>query len=127
MAALPARAQDCLRVQVPIAAGAIAKTDAFADAACGKVGIPNPFHYESRLGASIAERPLMPGDVVPRYPDFGVEELSPGDTVDLEARAGNILIARKVEVLQRARPGQRLFVKAADGSILSVAFEELAR
>jgi len=126
LAALPVRAGDCLRVRHAIPAGAIAKTDAFVPAVCADKSA-NPFRYDAQRGVSVTAQALAPGDVVPRYPDYGAQALSPGDTMELEARAGGILVARKVDVLQRARPGQRLFVRAEDGSILSVTYEDLAR
>jgi len=122
----PAQAADCLRAEYAIPAGAIAKTDAFAPAACGTKSA-NPFRYDAERGVTVTAQALAPGEIVARYPEFGIAELAPGDTMELEARAGGVLVARKVEVMQRARPGQRVFVKAADDSILSVAYEDLSR
>ncbi len=47
----------------------------------------------------------------------------PGDTLSLVVFSGSARIERKVEALQAARPGEHLFVRAADGDVLSVQYE----
>ena len=49
----------------------------------------------------------------------------PGEMLSLIVATGAVRIERRVEAMQPARPGQRLFVKSADGQVLSVRYEEV--
>lgn len=46
-----------------------------------------------------------------------------GDKVELRASAGAVQIARRVEALQEARPGGRLFVRDGDGKTFPITLE----
>lgn len=50
-----------------------------------------------------------------------------GDMVSLNVAIGPIRVERQVTAMQAADPGQRMFVKEADGSMLSVRYAGLPR
>lgn len=118
--------QDCLRALGPVEAGSIARSDAFARVACPDGKTENPYRYDAVLGLARLAHPLGEGDVVRSFPEFGLAMIRPGDTLELVSAAGAVRIERDVEALQAARPGQRLFVRARDGEVLSVRYEDVA-
>lgn len=120
------RAQDCLRALVSVESGSIPRSDAFERIACPDAKADNPYRYDTAQGVARLAHPLAQGDVVRSFPEFGLEMIRPGDTLELVSAAGAVRIERDVEALQAARPGQRLFVRARDGAVLSVRYEDVA-
>jgi hypothetical protein len=62
-----------------------------------------------------------PQSTNPPVPD--APTLKTGDAVNLSIGVGAVRIERRVEALQAARPGQRLFVRSEDGQTLSVRYQ----
>jgi len=116
---------QCLRALAPVETNAIPRSDSFESAACpaGNMAM-NAFRYDRALDVSRAARAIAASEIVRAYPEFGDHIVLPGQTLRLVAASGPIRVEREVEALQPARPGQRLFVKSADGEILSVVYEE---
>ncbi len=112
----------CLRVLAPLAVDAIAATDAFTPADCAGE-MRAPFHFDRAGGVTRLARALAPGDIVPRYPEYGIAMVRPGQVLKLVVAVGAVRIERDVEAMQPARPGQHLFVKSQDGQIISVLYE----
>jgi hypothetical protein len=125
--AMAASAHDlrCLEVRAPLAAGAIPLSQQFAPADCPAASVQVAFHYDRATGATTLARPLAAGEIVPVYPEYGAAMVHPGEMLKLVVATGAVRIERQVEAMQPARPGQRLFVKSADGQILSVRYEEV--
>jgi hypothetical protein len=120
-------AQDarCLQARGLLAAGAIPLSEQFAPVECPAAPARDAFHYDRASGITTLARPLGAGDIVPSYPEYGVAMVHPGEMLKLVVAVGPVRIERNVEAMQPARPGQRLFVKSADGQVLSVRYEEV--
>jgi len=72
----------------------------------------------ARTQLSASEKPM------PRAAWQSGPSVQSHDRVNLEVAIGAVRIERRVEALQPARPGQRLFVRDADGKTLSVLYAE---
>jgi hypothetical protein len=116
---------QCLRALAPIAAQSVPQRTDFEAAACPGGHAADPFRYEAARGVTLTARPIAIGEIVRPFPEFAAAMVRPGDKLELVSAAGGVRIERDVEAMQTARPGQRLFVKAADGQIISVRFEEV--
>lgn len=58
--------------------------------------------------------------------DAAAEAVRPGQKLHVVTELGTVRVERDVEALQTARPGQRLFVRSADGQVFSIRYEEQA-
>jgi hypothetical protein len=117
----------CLKVLKPLAADSVPASVDFAPTDCTSDKVGEAFRYDPIGKATRLARPVAAGDVVSVYPEFGVDMVMPGERLRLVVASGQARIEREVEALQSARPGQRLFVRTADGEILSVRYGRLAR
>lgn len=127
MAALGAASEPaCLRVLAAVDAASVPREEAFERVACPDGKLDSPYRHDAASGIARLARAIAPGEVVRAFPEFGLRMVRPGDTLELVSAAGAVRIARDVEALQAARPGQRLFVKARDGQVLSVRYEDVA-
>jgi flagella basal body P-ring formation protein FlgA len=100
--------------------------DGFERVACPDGKLDNPYRYDAALGIARLARPVAQGEIVRAAPEFGASMIRPGDVLELVSAAGSVRIERDVEALQAARPGQRLFVRAHDGQVISVRYEDVA-
>jgi hypothetical protein len=116
-------APHCLRALASLSRGSIPRSGAFALADCGNTAPQRAFHYDRSLGATRLTRDLSAGDIVAPFPEFGEDMVLPGQPLELVVAIGDVRVARQVVALQEARPGERLFVRSADGEILSVRYE----
>jgi hypothetical protein len=114
---------QCLAALKPLPAHAIPADAAFRQVDCPASGVGRAFAYDAVASVSRVSHAIAAGDIVARYPEFGARMVLPGDTLSLVVVSGSTRIERKVEALQAARPGERLFVRAADGDVLSVQYE----
>ena len=101
-------------------------TPVFAD--FSRVECPRPapaaaFRYDRAQGASRVSRAIVKGEVVPMFPEFGEEGVRPGQQLLLIVLAGANRIERRVEALQAARPGERLFVRSESGQVFAARYE----
>jgi hypothetical protein len=122
-----AETNRCLEARKPLDARSIPQSDAFVQVQCPSGARPMTFHYDGIQGVTRLTRDVQPGEVVPYYPAFGLALVIPGQKLVLTVVAGSARIERQVEAIQVARPGQRLFVKASDGQILTVQYESSER
>jgi flagella basal body P-ring formation protein FlgA len=120
--AMPAaKAASCLRVLKPVPQGSIIQSQNFIAAPCG-TPLERSFAYERANGAVQATRDLSGGEIVPAYAGYAPKSVAPGETLTLVVRLGAVRVARQVEALQAAGPGERLFVRSEDGQVLSVRY-----
>jgi len=78
--------------------------------------------YDRAMGAVRLAHDLQPGDVVAEIPPSMMAGIGPGEKLYVTVRVGPVLVQREVEALQPANPGQKLFVRAADGQVISVLY-----
>jgi flagella basal body P-ring formation protein FlgA len=116
---------SCLTTLTPLVAGALADDAAFQKTRCTADAVALAFRYDPATGAVHLARALDIGAVVPEFPGYGTAMVRPGQVLRLVVQVGSVRIDRDVEALQAAHPGQRLFVRAHDGTVLSVRFESL--
>lgn len=121
--AVSAPQDGCLRVLAPIASGSVPQSKDFEPAQCRAYMGNDAFRYGRAAGVSHAARDLAQGEIVPAYPEFKIDMVRPGETLTLVTAAGPVRIERQVTAMQAALPGQRLFVRAKDGEVLSVRYE----
>lgn len=118
-------AQDgmrCLKALTVIAAGTVPEDESFAVAACPSRTPAPAFRHDEVARFSRLARDVAAGEIVRRYPEFGSDVVRPGQRLTLVIKAGAISLERQVEALQPARQGQRLFVRASDGQVLSAEY-----
>lgn len=115
-------ASGCLRVVEPVGAGEFPKSEAFVEAECPAGSIDHAFAYDRMKRVTHAARKLAPGEIVLSYPEFGRQMVRPGERLVLVVVSGPVRIEQTVEALQSAKPGSRLFVKRADGEVISTEY-----
>jgi hypothetical protein len=114
----------CLKALTALPAGAIPVSGNFQRVDCpSPKGVAAAFRYDRVQGSSQLSRSIAEGEVVPVFPEFEMSLVHPGQALTMVVLVGANRIERRVEALQAARPGQRLFVRSADGQILSVRYE----
>src|SRR5947209_18794642 len=118
-AAVPA-GYPCARVVGPLVAGTVITSADVALAACAAKPARLAFRYDASLRAVRAARDLAPGELVPGLPAATLPTVRPGQVIVLAVRVGAVVLSRTVVALQPARPGQKLFVRAADGRTFPV-------
>jgi flagella basal body P-ring formation protein FlgA len=122
LAALPAHAATCLSATRALAAGTVPAGGDFATADCG-AGHPAPaVRYDAAVQSARLSRPLAAGEVIPGFPSSMMADVVPGQTLYVQVRVGPVVVQREVTALQPASPGQKLFVRAADGTVMSVRY-----
>lgn len=118
----PAHGEACMQAVKTIPAGAIVAVGDFERAACAK---SDPaFRYDARARAIRALRELKRGEVVEAPPASLLPTVRRGEHLVVSATVGPVVVQRDVEALQAASPGERLFVRAADGAVFSVLLPE---
>lgn len=124
--AMTGAAPACLRAMASISTGAVPSLRDFAPSACdGKAA--RAFRFDAAARTIRSVRPIRTGDIVPSWPDAQAEAIRPGDRLFLKVAMGSVLIEREVEALQPAVPGERLFVRDGDMNILSVRYESVSK
>jgi hypothetical protein len=78
--------------------------------------------------ATIIIRPIRRATAPAAMPIYPAPSMTPaavrvGDVLNLSVSVGSIRIQRQVTAMQPARPGQRLFVRSAEGRLWSVRYE----
>ncbi len=121
LAATSADAASCLRVLQPLPQGRIVQSTFFGAAPCRDVH-GKSFAYVRATGAVRTTRDLAIGEIVPAFAGYGAAAVAPGQSLTLLVQRGPVRVARRVEALQSARPGERLFVRSEDGKVLSVRY-----
>lgn len=114
----------CSQVVRPLRHGTFAGATDLTPARCPSIRPRSAFRYDPSAGAARATRDLTAGEVVPELPTFALPTVVPGQSIVLEVRIGAVRVARPVRALQAARPGQRLFVRAADDSVFAIECPE---
>jgi hypothetical protein len=116
----------CLKVLAPVAAHAAPRPEAFAPVACPQPAPASVYRYDAVYASTMTARALVPGEIVRAFPEFKTRMVRPGDKLVLIGASGGVRIERDVVAIQAARPGQRLFVQASDGKLISVRYDEVA-
>jgi hypothetical protein len=114
----------CLQALRPVAAGALADEDSFAEAACGGGDVVRAFGFDRSTGAVRVIRALTPGQLVVRFAGYGEGGVVAGDILILRAGSGPVVVEREVITLQSARSGAQVFVRTAEGEVLAATFVE---
>ena len=115
-AAAPAAA-SCKVLVVAKAANEPVYSDDTVAASCPAVQPASLLRYDGRRKLVLARGDLLPGA------ELGIAYLplrpavAAGDEVTLTASIGRAVVSRSAKALQTARPGQRFFVRTADGTI----------
>ena len=115
-AAVPAAA-PCKVLIVAKAANEPVYADDTVPAACPAQQPGSILRYDGRRNLVLARADLLPGAelgiaYLPRRP-----AVAAGDSVTITASIGRAVVSRSARALQTARPGQRFFVRTADGTI----------
>ena len=118
-------AEQCLRADKALAAGSIAQTAAFVPAKCFGEGAVKSFDYDRADHVTRLARDLEKDEIVGRFPEFGEGAVEPGEALTLVIVAGTVRVERQVEALQKARAGERLFVRSRDGAVFAVRYEQV--
>ena len=118
-------AEQCLRVERALAAGSIAQTTTFAPVTCLGEGTARAFDYDRAGHVTRLARALAKDEIVGRFPEYGEAIIEPGETLTLVIAAGPVRVERKVEALQEARSGERLFVRTEDGAVFAARYEQV--
>lgn len=123
LVALPAPGGPaCMRATHTLAAGAVATAEDFLPVACGDTKPASGLRYDAAQHAARLVRSLQPGDVVAAVPAALLATVRPGDTLYVQVHVGPVVVQREVQALQAAKPGQKLFVRAANGTVMSARY-----
>ena len=123
LAAFPAQAAEpCMRATHALTAGAVPTTRDFVAVSCGETKPSTVVRYDRALRAATLTHALQPGDMVAAIPASLMAGNSPGERLNVQVHVGPVVVQREVEALQPANPGQRLFVRAADGTVMSALY-----
>ena len=122
LAALPAQAATCVRATHALAAGAVPSAEDFAAADCGSEHPARAVRYDAAQRSARLSRPVKADEVIAAIPAAMLAGVVPGQTLYVQIRVGPVVVQREVTALQPASPGQRLFVRAADGTVMSVRY-----
>ena len=117
----------CLRVVQPLERGQFLSAGDFEPAPCTRDAGILPSAYRSDLKAGQATRALAKGETFRSLPGLALLQIKPGQSLEVETRVGPVTVQRAVTALQPAAPGQSLFVRTADGAVLSVSVPAQAR
>jgi hypothetical protein len=116
----------CMKLVSPVAAGAYPVLADLEPAECTAPAAAAFVH--DRTAASVrAIRDLAAGEIVAAVPLSSVAGIRPGQALVIEAHVGPVVIRRQVHALQAARPGEKLFVKAAEGAPFAIPYPENAQ
>lgn len=116
---LPARSDEgCLTLALPVVAGTALAERHVATSACG-LPPSGALRFDRRDGLVRAAKDLPVGMPLGHIAVASDDLVERGTEMTLSARAGPVVVARRVTALQAAHPGQRLFVAGADGTIVS--------
>jgi hypothetical protein len=113
----------CLKALAAAAVDDAALSGDFSRVECPRPAPAAAFRYDRAQGASRVSRTIAKGEVVPMFPEFGGEEVRPGQQLFLVVLIGANRIERRVEALQAARPGERLFVRSESGQVFAARYE----
>ena len=118
----PRPTAPCFATRRALAAGnPIASGDVVA-APCSD-GTPRAVRYDRRTGSTLAAHALPEGAALGALALAPYRVIAPGTPLTLRSIAGPVTIERAVTTLQPGRSGGRVFVRDADGAVLSVALE----
>lgn len=119
-------AGSTLRALHTFAAGDVVGSDAVAAVAC-QVPVARALRYDRELRVVRATRPIEAGQCLLGAHLEDGPVIAPGQQVSAVTKVGAIQVERRVETLQAARPGGKLFVRGQDGAAFSVRYEDIAR
>lgn len=111
----------CLAAVAPIPAGTVPVRGDFAPAPCG-TDAPRALHYDASRRVLAASRDIAAGEVITAPPQSLLPDVRPGDPLTLVARVGTATVERQVIAAQPGHQGRSIFVRTADGRLLSVTF-----
>ena len=113
-------AEDCAVLVRARAEGEIIAPADTAPANCAEgVGAP-PLKYDPRDQVLRAAQALEPGTPLGRIRTSAPPGFLAGDTVTVASQAGPVRVEQDAVLLQAARAGEKVFVRTASGSTLSV-------
>lgn len=119
---------QCLRALSDIAEGDVLRAEKFVVSDCTqRVGAQAFYRYVPSERAVRARRAIGAGTVAPRFAGFESTLAYAGDELTLLASSGPVAVTRQIRLLQSARPGERVFVRTADGEVLSAPFQGAGR
>jgi hypothetical protein len=117
---------SCLRVLAPLEANTILTSDMMTPAPCEHVMADAPIVRDGASGFARTRARLEGDAIVPHTLLAPAPRTRKGDHLTLVIGAGPVTITRPVQALQDASPGERLFVRDADGEIFSMPLGEVA-
>lgn len=112
---------DCLQAASGVEAGTVVEPANFTPVSCGPEAIAQATRYDAASRAVRAARRIESGETVKRFAGYGTIAATAGKPLTLQARVGNVVVAREVTALQSASRNQRLFVRTKDGTVMSVS------
>lgn len=111
-----------MRATRALAAGKVPAAADLASADCGAGHPAAAVRYDAALRAARLSRPLQADEVIAAIPASMMADVVPGQILYVQIRVGPVVVQREVTALQPASPGQKLFVRAADGTVMSVRY-----
>jgi hypothetical protein len=121
---MPVAALLCLQAIAAIPAGAVPARADFVEAPCPAEAAA-ALRYEPRLRAMRATRDIAGGETIAAAPASLLPDVRPGDTLFLIAHVGTATVEREVVAAQPGRRGQAIFVRTADGRLVSARLPEV--
>ena len=123
LAAFQAQAADgCMRATRALVVGAVPSAQDLVAADCGNAKPAPAVRYDAAMRTVRLTRALQADDIVAFVPAAMMASITPGQKLYVSVQVSPVIVQREVEALQPANPGQKLFVRAADGKVFSVLY-----
>lgn len=115
-------ATSCMRATHALAMGTVPTADDLVAADCGEAKHGSVVRYDGQMRAVRLARNVQANEIVDAVPSAMLASISPGEKLYVNILVSPVVVQREVEALQPAYPGQKLFVRAADGKVFSVLY-----
>ncbi len=111
-----------MRATRALTAGSVPSAQDLVPADCGAGKPAAAVRYDTGMRAVRMVRAVQPDEIVAEVPPAMMASISPGQKLYVMVQVSPVVVQREVEALQPANPGQKLFVRAADGKVFSVFY-----
>ena len=116
--------RSCVEVIEALPAGSVPVQSDLAPASCREERSGHAFRYDPEIRVLRAARDLIEGELI-AAPAIRLPDVGPGASLTLTARSGPVTVTREVTAMQPASRGQAVFVRTADGRLISVPYGEI--
>lgn len=115
------RSRACVKMLEAVVANATPTPRSFSPAPCNGE-VRKALWFDAHDKVMRARRALRVGEVLAAPATSALAGVSSGDPLVIEAKVGPVRVQRRLLALQPARPGENLFARTADGSVIAIPY-----